>query len=27
MKWKEVLLEDFNKLVELEYDEELSEES
>jgi len=26
MKWKEVLLEDFNKLVELEYDEELSEE-
>lgn len=25
MKWKEVLLEDFNKLVELEYDEELSE--
>ncbi len=27
MKWKEVLLEDFNKLVELEYDEELSEEN
>jgi len=26
MKWKDVLLEDFNKLVELEYDEELSEE-
>ncbi len=25
MKWKEVLLEDFNKLVELEYDKELSE--
>jgi len=25
MKWKEVLLEDFNKLVELEYDQELSE--
>jgi hypothetical protein len=27
MKWIEVLLEDFNKLVELEYDEELSEEN
>lgn len=25
MSWKEVLLEDFNKLVELEYDQELSE--
>ena len=25
MKWSEVLLEDFNKLVELEYDQELSE--